>query len=202
MRNRVIKAVEWFYLCVMMSIKFWWVLIKNFIVYGIVNAISSIILYYASPKEEKDLHQKLNTDTKCNLEKSGVLSVVTTFLISMWIALAILVVKTRANNIIIAVGFWIFAAWSILMLTYIVNLGLVMAIESHDVSKDYYLRAIVYMIKFPQISIMTALLWIVMCLLIIKNAVIAVFIMPGLIAAIVCKTYRMIEEKNKLSNKA
>lgn len=200
MRSRTIKAVEWFYLCVMMSIKFWWVLIKNFIVYGIVDAIASIILYYATPVENRDLHQKLNVDNHFDLKNSKLFSLLATLLISCWIALAVLVVRTRAANPLTSVLFWVFAAWTILLLTYLVDLSLVKSKEKYSSYKDYYLRAVVLFLRCPQITLTTIFLLIAISLLFIKNAVIAVLIMPGVIAACVCHTYNLLEDREKLPN--
>lgn len=201
MRSRTIKAVEWFYLCVMMSIKFWWVLIRNLIAYGLADAIASVILYYATPKEDRDLHQKFRNDNHFNLKGSKVLSLIATFLISLWIALAVLVVRTRAANIVISVSFWIVAIWTLLYITYIVELTLVKAEEKYQIDKEYYLRAVVLMLRNMQLTLTIVVLLIVMTLFFIKNAVIAVLIMPGIIAACVCRLYELLAEKQRIYNK-
>lgn len=200
MRSRTIKAVEWFYLCVMMSIKFWWVLIKNFIVYGLTDAISSVVLYYATPPKDRDLHQKFKDDNHFTLKGSKILSLVATFLISLWIALAVLVVRTKASNTIISVGFWIIAAWTLIYLTYIVELTLVKAKENYQTDKEYYLRAVVMMVRNLQITSTILILLIVITLFFIKNAVIALLIMPGVIAACTCHVYDLLAEKQKIYN--
>lgn len=184
----------------MMSIKFWWVLLKNFIVYGLTDAISSVILYYATPKQDRDLHQKFKIDNHFNLKGSKILSLVATFLISLWIALAVLVVKTRATNILISVGFWVIAAWTLIYLTYIVELTLIKAKEKYKTDKDYYLRAVVMMLRSPQITLTILVLLVVMTLLFIKNAVIAVLIMPGAVAACICHIYELLAEKQRIYN--
>lgn len=198
MRSRTIKAVQWFYLCVMISIKFWWVLIKNFIVYGLTDAISSVILYYATDPKDRDLHQKFKYDNHFNLKGSKILSIVAAFMISLWIALAVLVIRTRARNIVISLCFWIIAAWTIILLTYIVELTLVKAVDQLDKAKDYYFRAMYMFLHYPQITITTIVLLIAITLLVIKNAVIAVLIMPGIIAACVCHIYTLLVEKEKI----
>ncbi|AZN76219.1 hypothetical protein CXB72_03285 [Lactobacillus acidophilus] len=201
LRNRVIKAVEWFYLCVMMSIKFWWVLIKNYIVYGYAAAVYSIIRYYMTPNKDRDLHQKFKVDNKLPLKNSGLVSLITTFLISMWIAFMILLIQTHSQNLIIAVGFWVFAIWSVLMLAYLVDLSIVFITQKYDTARSYYIKAFVYLVRMPQITLTTIILLILTCIFIMKNAVIAVFIMPGIIVASVCKTYRLILEKDRLAAK-
>lgn len=201
MRSRTIKAVEWFYLCVMMSIKFWWVLLKNLIVYGLTDAIASIILYYATPKEDRDLHQKFKYDNHFSLKGSKLLSLIAAFLISLWIALAVLVVRTRATNVVIGVSFWIVAIWTLLYITYIVELTLVKAEEQYRTDKEYYLRAVVLMLRNMQITLTIFVLLIVMTLFLIKNAVIAILIMPGMIAACVCHLYELLAEKQRIYDK-
>ena len=104
----------------MMSIKFWWVLIKKFIVYGLTDAISSVILYYATDPKDRDLHQKFKYDNHFELKGSKILSIIAAFMISLWIALAVIVVRIRANNVVISLCFWIIAIWTIILLTYIV----------------------------------------------------------------------------------
>ena len=74
MRSKVIRAVEYFYKCVMMSIKFWWLIIRNFVICGMAAGIHGAMAYFASPKEEKDLHQKINSDVHFNLTNSQFLS--------------------------------------------------------------------------------------------------------------------------------
>lgn len=201
MRSRTIKAVEWFYLCVMMSIKFWWVLLKNLIVYGLTDAIASITLYYATPKEDRDLHQKFKYDNHFSLKGSKLLSLIAAFLISLWIALAVLVVRTRATNVVISVSFWIVAIWTLLYITYIVELTLVKAEEQYRTDKEYYLRAVVLMLRNMQITLTIFVLLIVMTLFLIKNAVIAILIMPGMIAACVCHLYELLAEKQRIYDK-
>lgn len=185
----------------MMSIKFWWVLIRNLIAYGLADAIASVILYYATPKEDRDLHQKFRNDNHFNLKGSKVLSLIATFLISLWIALAVLVVRTRAANIVISVSFWIVAIWTLLYITYIVELTLVKAEEKYQIDKEYYLRAVVLMLRNMQLTLTIVVLLIVMTLFFIKNAVIAVLIMPGIIAACVCRLYELLAEKQRIYDK-
>lgn len=201
LRNRVIKAVEWFYICVKMSVKFWWVLIRNFIAYGIAAAIYSIIRYYMTPNKDRDLHQSFKDDNKLSLKNSGFVSLIATFLISMWIAFTVLLIRTHSQNLIIAVGFWIFAIWSILMLVYLVDLSIVFITQESASVKSYYINAFVYLVRMPQITLTIIVLLTLTCIFIMKNAVIAVFIMPGIIAASVCRTYKLILEKEKFAAK-
>lgn len=200
MRRRVVNIVEKFYLCVLMSVKFWWVLIRNFIVYGLAAAINSIVLYYISPEENRDLHQKLKDDNKSDLKYSGLVSIIASFLISCWIACLVVIARTHSKNIILSVLFWIMAAWSIAMLTYLVELGIVKSTEEYSEAKYYYIRAFVYFIRVPQITSIVALLWIIMSVFVVKNAVIAIFIMPGLVAATAGKVYRLLLEKKEAEN--
>lgn len=185
----------------MMSIKFWWVLLKNLIVYGLTDAIASITLYYATPKEDRDLHQKFKYDNHFSLKGSKLLSLIAAFLISLWIALAVLVVRTRATNVVISVSFWIVAIWTLLYITYIVELTLVKAEEQYRTDKEYYLRAVVLMLRNMQITLTIFVLLIVMTLFLIKNAVIAILIMPGMIAACVCHLYELLAEKQRIYDK-
>lgn len=184
----------------MMSIKFWWVLLRNFIVYGITDAIASVVLYYATPVRDRDLHQKFKVDNHFSLKGSKVLSLIATLLISLWIAFAILVVRTRAANILISICFWVFAIWSVLLLAYIIDLTLVKAKEKYETAREYYLRAIVLFMRCPQITLTNIVLLIVISLLFVKNAVIAVLIMPGVITACVCHIYIELADKEKLPN--
>lgn len=196
MRNQVIKSVQWFYICVIMSIKFWWIILKHIIVYGIVAATTGVIIYYSCSKEEKDLHQSINKDTVCKLSKSGYISFIASLLISIWTAVTFLIIKWHFTNIIIVLMFLIFTIWSIILLTYIINLGLILANKKYKTSKQYYLEALINIIKMPQLSVMIVLLWIVFCILFVKNVVIAFLVMPGVFAACVCKAYKMIQENN------
>ena len=192
-----LNHMRFLYLCVMMSIKFWWVLIKKFIVYGLTDAISSVILYYATDPKDRDLHQKFKYDNHFELKGSKILSIIAAFMISLWIALAVIVVRTRANNVVISLCFWIIAIWTIILLTYIVELTLVKAKEQAMNTKNYYLKALFMLFHCPQITITTITLLVTITLLFIKNAVIAVLIMPGVIAACVCHTYNLLIEKEK-----
>lgn len=201
MRSKVINIVEKFYICVLMSVKFWWVLIKNFVVYGLAAATTSIVTYYITPEEDRDLHQKVNTDTKLNLKFSGIISIVATFLISCWIASLVMIAKTHSDNLFLIIFFWISAAWSIVILTYLIDLGLAKSTEEYNNDKFYYIKAAMYFLRTPQITLTVAVLWIVMSIFIVKNAVIAVFVMPGFIAGVTGKLYRLLNEKREVESK-
>lgn len=93
MRNNVIKIVEKIYTWALMSVKFWWINIKNWIIYGLVNAMYACMLYFLS--NEKDLHQKLNDDTHITLKKASLMSAVSTILMVCSISAAYLMKKVN-----------------------------------------------------------------------------------------------------------
>lgn len=197
--NKVIKIVENIYLWVLMSVKFWWILLKNFLVYGVAAALNGEMLFFTSKDEERVSHQKLNSDTKFNLKYSKLISLITSFMVSIWIACAIFIAKTHLHNTVLGIIFWICAAWSVLLLTYLVELGLVNATQDYEQDKSYYIQAFIYFVRQPQLTITIAVLWVVLTIFIIKNAVIAIFIMPGLIGAITARIYRGLVENQKIN---
>ena len=69
------------------------------------------------------------------------------------------------------------------------------------IDKEYYLRAVVLMLRNMQLTLTIVVLLIVMTLFFIKNAVIAVLIMPGIIAACVCRLYELLAEKQRIYDK-
>lgn len=197
MRSKVIKAVEYFYMCVMMSIKFWWLIIRNFVICGIAAGIHGAMAYFASPKEEKDLHQKINSDVHFNLINVQFLSAATILLLSLcWTAGLLL--KRTSPSMVLSAAFWILAIWSVLVLTFLTILGIVTSVDKFNDDKKYYLRSVVLFIRCPQLTLTTMVLWVVTGLLIVKQPVIGVLVMPGLLMAIINNMYKKLEDHQLL----
>lgn len=198
MRSKVIRAVEYFYMCVMMSIKFWWLIVRNFIICGIAAGIHGAMAYFASPKEEKDLHQKVNSDVHFNLTNNQFLSAIAVLLLSLcWTAGLLL---KRTPNMVLSVAFWILAIWSILFLTFLTELGIVATVDKFNDDKKYYLRSVALFIRCPQLTLTTMVLWVVTGLLIVKQPVIGILVMPGLVMAVVSSVYKKLEKQQLLPN--
>lgn len=198
MRSKVIRAVEYFYKCVMMSIKFWWLIIRNFVICGMAAGIHGAMAYFASPKEEKDLHQKINSDVHFNLTNSQFLSAAAILLLSLcWTAGLLL---SRTPNMVLSVAFWILAIWSILILTFLTELGIVVTVNEFNDDKNYYLRSVILFIRCPQLTLTTMVLWVVTGLLIVKQPVIGVLVMPGLVMAVISSMYKKLEKQQLLPN--
>lgn len=198
MRSKVIRAVEYFYMCVMMSIKFWWLIVRNFIICGIAAGIHGAMAYFASPKEEKDLHQKVNSDVHFDLTNSQFLSAVAILLLSLCWTAGLLLKKTP--NMVLSVAFWILAIWSILFLTFLTELGIVATVDKFNDDKKYYLRSVALFIRCPQLTLTTMVLWVVTGLLIVKQLVIGILVMPGLVMAVVSSMYKKLEKQQLLPN--
>ena len=197
MRSKVIKAVEYFYMCVMMSIKFWWLIIRNFVICGIAAGIHGAMAYFASPKEEKDLHQKINSDVHFNLINVQFLSAATMLLLSLcWTAGLLL--KRTSPSMVLSAAFWILAIWSVLVLTFLTILGIVTSVDKFNDDKKYYLRSVVLFIRCPQLTLTTMVLWVVTGLLIVKQPVIVVLVMPGLLMAIINNMYKKLGDHQLL----
>lgn len=199
MRSKVIRAVEYFYMCVMMSIKFWWLIIRNFVICGMAAGIHGAMAYFASPKEEKDLHQKINSDVHFNLTNVNFLSATAMLLISLcWTAGLLL--KRTSPSMVLSAAFWILAIWSVLILTFLTELGLVATVDKFDDDKKYYLRSVALFIRCSQLTLTAMVLWVVTGLLISKQPVIGVLVMPGLVMAIVNNLYKKLEDQQLLPN--
>lgn len=199
MRSKVIKAVEYFYMCVMMSIKFWWLIIRNFVICGMAVGIHGAMAYFASPKEEKDLHQKINSDVHFDLTNASLLSAAATLLLSLcWTAGLLL--KHTSPSMVLSAAFWILAIWSVLVLTFLTILGLTVTVDKFNDDKKYYLRSVVLFIRCPQLTLSAMVLWVATGLLIVKQPVIGVLVMPGLVMAIVDNLYRKLADRQLLPN--
>ena len=197
MRSKVIKAVEYFYMCVMMSIKFWWLIIRNFLICGIAAGIHRAMAYFPSPKEEKDLHQKINSDVHFNLINVQFLSAATMLLLSLcWTAGLLL--KRSSPSMVLSAAFWILAYWSVLVLSFLTILGIVTSVDKFNDDKKYYLRSVVLFIRCPQLTLTTMVLWVVTGLLIVKQPVIGVLVMPGLLMAIINNMYKKLGDHQLL----
>lgn len=182
----------------MMSIKFWWLIIRNFVICGMVAGIHGAMAYFASPKEEKDLHQKINSDVHFNLTNSQFLSAAAILLLSLcWTAGLLL---SRTPNMVLSVAFWILAIWSILILTFLTELGIVVTVNEFNDDKKYYLRSVILFIRCPQLTLTTMVLWVVTGLLIVKQPVIGVLVMPGLVMAVISSMYKKLEKQQLLPN--
>lgn len=199
MRSKVIRAVEYFYMCVMMSVKFWWLIVRNFIICGIATGIHGAIAYFASPKEEKDLHQKINSDVHFNLANINLLSATAILLISLCWTTGLLL-KHTLPNMVLSATFWILAIWSVLVLTFLTELGLVATINNFDNDKKYYLRSVVLFIRCPQLTLTTMVLWIITGVLLVKQPVIGILIMPGLVMAVISALYKKLSDQQLLPN--
>lgn len=197
MRSKVIKAVEYFYMCVMMSIKFWWLIIRNFVICGMAAGIHGAMAYFASPKEEKDLHQKINSDAHFNLINANLLSAAATLLLSLCWTAGLLLKKT-SPSMVLSAAFWILAIWSVLVLTFLTELGITTTVDKFNDDKKYYLRSVVLFIRCPQLTLTAAVLWVVTGLLIAKQPVIDILVMPGLVMAIVDNLYRKLADRQLL----
>lgn len=197
MRSKVIKAVEYFYMCVMMSIKFWWLIIRNFVICGIATGIHGAMAYFASPKEEKDLHQKINSDVHFNLINANLLSAAAMLLISLCWTTGLLLKKT-SPSMVLSAAFWILAIWSVLVLAFLTELGLVVTVDKFNDDKKYYLRSVILFIRCPQLTLTAIVLWTITGLLITKQPVIGVLVMPGLVMAIVNNLYRKLADRQLL----
>lgn len=184
-------------MCVMMSVKFWWLIIRNFVICGIAAGIHGVMAYFASPKEEKDLHQKINSDVHFNLINVQFLSAATMLLLSLcWTAGLLL--KRTSPSMVLSAAFWILAIWSVLVLTFLTILGIVTSVDKFNDDKKYYLRSVVLFIRCPQLTLTTMVLWVVTGLLIVKQPVIGVLVMPGLLMAIINNMYKKLEDHQLL----
>lgn len=199
MRSKVIRAVEYFYMCVMMSVKFWWLIVRNFIICGIATGIHGAIAYFASPKEEKDLHQKINSDVHFNLANINLLSATAILLISLCWTTGLLL-KHTLPNMVLSATFWILAIWSVLVLTFLTELGLVATINNFNNDKKYYLRSVVLFIRCPQLTLTTMVLWIITGVLLVKQPVIGILVMPGLVMAVISTLYKKLSDQQLLPN--
>lgn len=184
-------------MCVMMSIKFWWLIIRNFVICGIATGIHGAMAYFASPKEEKDLHQKINSDVHFNLINANLLSAAAMLLISLCWTTGLLLKKT-SPSMVLSAAFWILAIWSVLVLAFLTELGLVVTVDKFNDDKKYYLRSVILFIRCPQLTLTAIVLWTITGLLITKQPVIGVLVMPGLVMAIVNNLYRKLADRQLL----
>lgn len=196
MRGKVIKIVENFYMCVVMSIKFWWIMIRNFLLLGLAPSIYGAMSYFASPQEDRDLHQKINSDIHCSMPNVNVLSFVSFLLLSLWATVVILV--RRSPSMILSVAFWVLASWAILLLAFLTILGLILTVDNFTETKQFYLNSVKLFIRCPQLTLTVIVLWIITGLLIIKQPIIGLLIMPGLTMAITSNFYRKLAEHQLL----
>lgn len=161
--------------------------------------IHGAMAYFASPKEEKDLHQKINSDVHFNLTNVNFLSATAMLLISLCWTAGLLLTRT-SPSMVLSAAFWILAIWSVLILTFLTELGLVATVDKFDDDKKYYLRSVALFIRCPQLTLTAMVLWVVTGLLISKQPVIGVLVMPGLVMAIVNNLYKKLEDQQLLPN--
>lgn len=101
---------------------------------------------------------------------------------------------------VLSVTFWILAIWSILILTFLTELGIVATVNEFNDNKKYYLRSVALFIRCPQLTLTTMVLWVVTGLLIVKQPVIGVLVMPGLVMAVISSMYKKLEKQQLLPN--
>lgn len=184
-------------MCVVMSIKFWWLILRNYIICGIATGIRGAMAYFASPKEDQDLHQKVNSDVHFDLINIRLLSAATTLLISLcWIAG--LLIRMGSSNMVLSTAFWILAIWSVLCLAFLTELGISTTVDKFSDDKQYYLRSVALFIRCPQLTLTCVVLWIINAILLIKQPVIGVLVMPGLIMAISSNLYKKLADHQLL----
>lgn len=99
---------------------------------------------------------------------------------------------------VLSAAFWILAIWSVLVLTFLTILGIVTLVDKFNDDKKYYLRSVVLFIRCPQLTLTTMVLWVVTGLLIVKQPVIGVLVMPGLLMAIINNMYKKLGDHQLL----
>lgn len=171
-------------------------MIRNFLLLGLAPSIHGAMSYFTSPQEDRDLHQKINSDIHCGLPNVNVLSFVSFLLLSLWATVGILV--RRSPNMILSVAFWVLASWAILLLAFLTILGLILTVDNFTETKQFYLNSVKLFIRCPQLTLTVIVLWIITGLLIIKQPIIGLLIMPGLTMAITSNFYRKLAEHQLL----
>ncbi len=99
---------------------------------------------------------------------------------------------------ILSVAFWVLASWAILLLAFLTILGLILTVDNFTETKQFYLNSVKLFIRCPQLTLTVIVLWIITGLLIIKQPIIGLLIMPGLTMAITSNFYRKLAEHQLL----
>lgn len=68
-RKKIIWLVERFYECVRLTLMTWWILIKNFLVYGILDVSCLLTSYMMQPEDQRDSIRVYLKNKKVNLSK-------------------------------------------------------------------------------------------------------------------------------------
>lgn len=184
MRNKVFETVQKCYDIIEGSVWFWMILIRNFFVYGWVEAFSQVVSYFDKGGSncltfKQHLKEQRNEQRRIPHEKA--LSFLLTFMLGIWFLLTFMLSKNQTENFVIQ----FFEIVSTLLLVFYISyllMTIALNLANAAQSKNLLIIAFLTVCKKPLIS-MSFVACIILAVIIGRlNPVILLFIIPGLCA--------------------
>lgn len=196
-RRRIIWLVERFYECVRLTLMTWWIFIKNFLVYGLLDASCLLTSYMMQKENKRDSIKVYLENTKIDLKNRKVISFIISILFIFWFCIYIVLLKNRQISPIISFVFWILGIWLILIGVYVSMLGLTWATNNYQSDVDYYAQAFANIFKEPLISLTALTFWLMFYLISIRNPILLIFVLPGLLIMVKVGIYKKLQEREE-----
>ena len=196
-RKKVIWLVERFYECVRLTLMVWWILIKNFLVYGLIDTSCLLTSYMMRPENERDSIKIFIKEKNVNLKNSKIVSFAISMLFIAWICMYIILLKNNRIFLVVRFTFSVLTIWMILIGVYISMLGLTWATTNYSSSIEYYAQAFANIFRQPIISLTSLTFWLIIYLIGIRNLIVLFFILPGLLIMVKTGIYKKLQERKQ-----
>lgn len=199
-KKKIIWLVERFYEAVRLTIMTWWIFIKNILFYGLIDVTCYLTSYMIQPVNKRDSIRNYLRRTKVNLKYRKIVSFIASILFIIWFCLYLYIWRYKTSSLPISMAFWIVSAWLIIIGVYTSMLGIVWSTNHFENDVQYYAETFVEILKNPLITLISLTFWLAIYLLGIRNIVVLLLILPGLLIEVKTGVYKKIEEKKKLEH--
>lgn len=197
-RKKIIWLVERFYECVRLTLMTWWILIKNFLVYGLLDVSCLLTSYMMQPENQRDSIRVYLEKKKINLSKRRIISFIISLIFIAWLCSYIFLLRnTNSTHSVISFVFWILGIWLILLGVYISMLGIVWSTEQYEKDIEYYAQAFADVFRKPILSLTALTFWLIIYLVGIRNPILLIFVLPGLLIMVKTGIYKKLKEREE-----
>lgn len=197
-KTKVINGINIFYEIVKMSAEAWILLLRNFLVYGWLDATCYLTSYLMQPTDQRDSFIQFKQEHPLNLKYRKGVSFVLSIILFGWLASYIYLMKNGQTSSFISLMFCVLTIWLIIGMIYLSVFGLVWANNKYDDDKQYYAQTFIQIMKNPLITITVLTLWLLSVVVSIRCFILIFLVVPGLIVEAKVSLYKKLEEQDKL----
>lgn len=200
-RKKIIWIVERFYECVRLTLMTWWIFIKNFLVYGLIDTSCLLTSYMLQPEDKRDSIKVYLESTKVNLKYRKIVSFIISVMFITWLCTYILLLRNKKISSVISFIFWILSIWLVLLGVYVSILGLTWSTNTYKNAIEYYAQAFANFFREPLISLTCLTFWLLIYLISVRNPILLIFVLPGLLIMVKTGMYKKLQERKDEKNK-